>query len=194
MTLTDQQLRELALELASLAGVVANVCDHAEHNEPMDMREVRESGQRLRAMALAAASAAERDPIALYGERLGAIELRNVLHHADAFDGPSAISRARTWRDLQLAQIEHDRWYHIDVIGMPKAEQLRHYALHLAKLAAAAADVAQTGTGHDDFVVRRVADMLLFGIKLSTVTGERLTERSLGASAAEVSPPYAFSA
>jgi hypothetical protein len=172
--LTESQLTDAALSLASIAGVVANVCDHAEHNEPTPIRDVRGSAERLRALAVKIARAAGREPLVLYAERLGAIERRNVLHRESRFDGNAAVREARSWRDLQLAQIEHDRFYHLDVAGLTKADQLRHYALHLAKLAGAAADVLASRTGYEDFVTRRVADMLLFGIKLSTVTGERL--------------------
>jgi hypothetical protein len=173
---TEAQLTDAALGLAAIAGVVANVCDHAEHNEPADMRDVRRSADRLRGLAVTTARAAGRHPVALYGARLGMIERRNVVHHEGAFDGEAAVREAATWRDLQLIQIEHDRCYHTDVMGLTKADQLRHYALHLAKLAGAAAEVVAAGAGHEDFVTRRVADMLLFGIKLSTVTGERLTD------------------
>ena len=48
--------------------------------------------------------------------------------------GHKAIYTANSWRALQLVQAEHDRHYHPDVCGLTKGEQLRHYALHLAKI------------------------------------------------------------
>jgi len=163
-----------ALELGSIAGVVANVCDHVEHNEAADPMEVRVAGQRLRSIAVRLASSSGRSIIDLYAERLRVIETRNVLHHHGGFDGAAAIDDTASWRELQLLQIEHDRSYHPDVFGLAKADQLRHYALHLAKLAAAAADTARGFIAPEDFLVRRVPDMLLFGVKLATVTGEKL--------------------
>ncbi len=106
------------------------------------------------------------------------IEARNVLHGQGAFDGPALVNETASWRELQLVQIEHDRFYHPDVVGLTKADQLRHYALHLAKLSAAAAETARELTPEEDFVTRRVPDMVLFGIKLATVTGEKLADES----------------
>ena len=78
-------------------------------------------------------------------------------------------------------EVEHDRRYHPDVLGLSKSDQLRHYALHLAKLAGAMAQVA-AGRGDDaDFRARRLPDLLLFGLKLSTVAGERLGSDALPA-------------
>lgn len=174
MPISCEQLTEEALELSSIAGVVANVCDHAEHNEAADPLEVRMAGRRLRRTALRLARATDYSVTSLYRQRLHAIEVRNVLHHAEAFDGAAMVTETASWRELQLIQVKHDRFYHPDVIGLTKSDQLRHYALHLAKLAAAAADTARGSVSHDDFVARRLPDMLLFGLKLATVTGEKL--------------------
>lgn len=174
MGLAQEDVVAAALELSSIAGVVGNVCDHVEHNEAADPMEVRIAGQRLRSIAVRLASNSGRSITDLYGERLSAIEARNVLHCAGSFDGAAAVKGAESWRDIQLLQVKHDRFYHPDVIGLTKADQLRHYALHLAKLAGAAADTARGFTPSDDFVGRRVPDMLLFGVKLATVTGEKL--------------------
>jgi hypothetical protein len=174
MKLTHAYMDSLVLELARIAGDVANVCDHAEHNEPVDLECIRQSGQKLRALAMSTAEEFGTDGLALYSQRLALIENRNVSHHELSFDGKRSAEAAQTWRDLQLVQAEHDRSYHPDVIGLKKADQLRHYALHLAKLAGAGAGVIAGDVDETDFVTRRVADMLLFGIKLSTVSGEKL--------------------
>src|SRR5207244_1518377 len=105
------------------------------------------------------------DLFELYAERLGAIEARNVVARLGAYDGHAAALAATTWRQLQVVQIEHDRYYHADVAGLAKAEQLRHYALHLVKIVGAFACPADP----DDVVSRRLADTLLFAIKLHTV-------------------------
>ena len=174
MGLSQEDLVAAALELSSIAGVVGNVCDHVEHNESADPMEVRVAGQRLRAIAVHLATRSGRSIMDLYAERLRAIEERNVLYRDGGFDGAQGVTKTASWRELQMVQIEHDRFYHPDVIGLTKADQLRHYALHLAKLAACAADTARGFTACDDFLHRRVPDMLLFGIKLATVTGEKL--------------------
>lgn len=164
-----------ALRIAPAAAAVANYCDHVEHNELADPAWVTAAGEQLRDAAVEFAGAAGVDPLELYAERLGAIEARNVLYHPDAFDGHGAALRATTWRDLQLLQFEHDRAYHPDVLGLTKCDQLRHYALHLAKIVGAFA----AGTDDDDLLRRRLPDTLLFGIKLSTVMGSRLPDGPL---------------
>ena len=134
MGLSQPELIAAALELSSIAGAVGNVCDHVEHNEAADPMEVRVAGRRLRTVAVRLATNAGRSITDLYGERLRVIETRNVLHQDGGFDGAAGVSETSSWRELQLLQIEHDRFYHPDVIGLTKADQLRHYALHLAKL------------------------------------------------------------
>jgi hypothetical protein len=79
-----------------------------------------------------------------------------------------------TWRQLQRAQWEHDRHYHPDVLDLSRFKQLRHYTFHLAKLTGAA---AETRSGDEsDFLARRLPDLLLFGLKLATLTNEQLPD------------------
>jgi hypothetical protein len=98
-----------------------------------------------------------------------------VLAQPGGFDGHAAALAAETWRDLQLVQIDHDRRYHADVFGLAKAEQLRHYALHLAKIVGAFAEAAD----YAELINRRLPDVLLFAIKLQTVMGKRLSDEPL---------------
>jgi hypothetical protein len=170
-----------ALELAQAAAAVANYCDHAEHNEGVDRAWVTGAARALRDIACAIAAHEEQDLRDRYAARLRQIEQRNPLWSPADLDGGALVEQAATWRDLQLAQAEHDRRYHPDVVGMAKLDQLRHYALHVAKLVGAVAQVAQGGTDRADFCARRLPDLLLFGLKLSTVTGASLAEDALPA-------------
>lgn len=162
------------LDLAAASAAVANYCDHVEHNERVEIEWVRDAARTLRETALWLCELAEVDPVELYAERLAVIEERNVHHSEHSHDGPAAARGVREWRALQLVQDGHDHAYHYDVVGLTKSEQLRHYALHVSKLAGACADAAQGRLDQEDFLSRRVADMLLFGMKLSTVTSEKL--------------------
>jgi hypothetical protein len=162
------------LDVAPASAAVANYCDHVEHNERVEIAWVRDAARILRQTSLWLCELAGVDPVELYADRLAVIEERNVHHSADSHDGAAAARRVCDWRALQLAQDGHDHAYHYDVVGLTKSEQLRHYALHVAKLAGACADAAQGRLDQDDFLSRRVADMLLFGVKLSTVTSEKL--------------------
>lgn len=167
------------LELARASALVANYCDHVEHNEPADRVWVTEAARTARDIALMIATHEDEELVELYAARLRQIERRNPLWSEGDLDGGELALNASTWRDLQLAQVEHDRRYHPDVIGLTKMDQLRHYALHLAKLVGAAAELA-AGTGdRASFRARRLPDLLLFGIKLATVSGERLDETPL---------------
>jgi len=178
-SITSEPYVDWALEMARCSAAIANFCDHIEHNETADRGWVRDSGHVLRAIACAIASHESEDLRALYVARLRAIEQRNPLWDSGAIDGGALAERADTWRALQLAQAEHDRRYHPDVVGLAKFDQLRHYGLHVAKLAGALAEMAQGLTDPEDFRARRLPDMLLFGIKLATVIGQRLPEAPL---------------
>lgn len=165
-------LEDAPRRLARAAAAVANYCDHAEHLEEVDRAVIAATGRELRALAVEVAAAHGIDIVAIYRERLEAVERRHPLYPAGGFAAVDAISAAATWRDLQIAQREHDRNYHPDVFGLSRYEQLRHYAFHLAKLAGAAADAVGGDTA--DFLERRLPDALLFGIKLATLVGEAL--------------------
>lgn len=166
-----------ALKIAPLAAAVANFCDHVEHNETADRAWVLEASARLRELTGELCASLGLSLTDVYAERLGAIEARNVLAAPGSYDGHHAALQARTWRDLQVVQATHDRYYHPDVAGLSKLEQLRHYALHLAKVVGAFAQPADS----DDLVHRRLPDAILFAIKLSTVMGARLSDASLPA-------------
>lgn len=176
------------LQLASAAAAVANYCDHADHNELTERRWVMDAAGTLRELACQIAAHEGQDVLARYAARLRQIEQRNPLWGPLELDGGSLVERAGSWRELQLAQAEHDRRYNSDVIGLSKMGQLQHYALHVAKLAGATAELAAGRGTRDDFLQRRLPDLLLFGIKLSTVMGERLAEEPLPATA----KPLAF--
>ncbi len=167
--------RAFALEIAPAVGDVATYCDKVEHNEPADPKAVADAGAAIEQAVVALARQFGTDVVSAYADRLAVIETRNVLDYPTAYDGAAAVREARTWRDLQLVQVEHDRHFHPDVIGLHKLDQLRHYVLHLAKLVGAFA----AATDGDDLLARRLPDCLLFAIKLRTVTGTRMADEPL---------------
>lgn len=167
------------LELAVATAGAANYCDHAEHNEEVECLWITDAGRVARRLACAIAADADIDLLDFYANRLRTIETRNPLSDRQGFDGSEAAMKARNWRQLQLVQVEHDRHYHPDVFGLSRFAQLNHYTLHLAKLTGALADVAAGKREAADFYKSRLADLLLFGVKLATVTGEVLPERTL---------------
>jgi hypothetical protein len=164
-----------AAQLATASASVAGYCDRAEHLEPADPALIRAAGAILRDLALELAAERQIDLVQGYRGRLESVEQRHPLYPAGGFAAVEEISEfGATWRDLQRVQWEHDRHYHPDVLGLSRYEQLRHYAFHLAKLAGAAAEAA---SGDDrDFFARRLPDVLLFGLKLATLTNEQLPD------------------
>lgn len=165
--------------VAKATSQVANYCDHADHNEPVDASWVLGAAESVRSVAQGIAAREGIDIVEAYASRLHEIEARNVQGPFASFDGPSEARHARSWRELQRVQAEHDRLYHPDVVGLHKSAQLQHYVLHLAKLVGALADQPSSGDRHVDFVTRRLPDMLLFGIKLSTVMGQKLPDTKI---------------
>ncbi len=162
--------------LAKATGQVANYCDHADHNEALDASWVLGAAEAVRNVAQRIAAGEGIDLVEAYADRLDEIEARNVQGPFDSFDGPAEARHALSWRELQRVQAEHDRLYHPDVVGLHKSDQLQHYTLHLAKLVGALAEQPSSGDRHVDFVTHRLPDMLLFGIKLSTVMGQKLPD------------------
>lgn len=186
MSKLDDAYLEASVKLALAAGSVANYCDSVEHNEPADTAWVTEAGATLRSVATELAAAIDEELVALYAARLESIEQRGVAASLPgAFSGSAAAREARTWFDLQLVQVQHDRHFHPDVAGLSKYDQLRHYAFHLAKLAAAATGGLEDEQLRADVVERRLADTLLFGLTLATVMGQRLEQVPLPNAASE---------
>ena len=169
-----------AVAIALAAASVSGYCDSAEHNETVDRRLVLEAGETLRSESLELGRTLGHDIFDLYARRLEAIEKRGVAGALPgSFDGRVAAEGALTWLDLQVAQLAHDREYHPDVAGLSNFDQLRHYAFHLAKLAGVYVSARYDATARVDLEDRRLADTLLFGIKLSTVMGQRLDDSQL---------------
>jgi len=172
---------QLALrEVSRVAGAVALHCDRTEHNESPDGNTVREAAHRMRYLAVSLAEDMQVDLVALYASRLAAVEYAS--HVEPLLPSPAAeIGAARTWRGVQLAQLRHDRHYHPDVFGLSRRDQLIHVTLHLSKLSAAVALLFEADQGvWADFTRRRLPDIALFGVKLSSVAGESIDKESVG--------------
>jgi hypothetical protein len=171
------ELSEAAARLAITSASVNAYCDKAEHLEPTDTSVIRAAGASLRMLAFELAASRGIDLVQAYRRRLESVEQRHPLYPAAGFAAVDAIpDRGATWRLLQQVQWEHDRNYHPDVLGLSRYEQLRHYAFHLAKLAGAA--VEASAGDERDFLERRLPDVLLFGIKLATLTNEKLPDNA----------------
>lgn len=162
--------------LVRVVGSLAQFCDRAEHNEGTERASVSAAGEALRECGVALLRARAVDPVAAYAERLASMETRHPLGGAGVFDAHEQIPLAKTWRDLQRFQVRHDAVYHPDVCGLAKIEQLRHYTLHLAKLAWL---LQEHALGHKQLISPerdRFVDILVFGVKMATVCGTLLPD------------------
>lgn len=175
MAISDDVLSEVVRALVRVTGRLARFCDRAEHNEGVERATVAESAAELRGMSTLLLHRCGVDPVGAYGERLAAMEARHPLAGAGLFDAADQVPLAKTWRDLQVVQARHDAVYHPDVLGLAKIEQLRHYTLHLAKLAWLLQDREEM-LQDAQLVLDRITDLLVFGVKLSSVCGELLPD------------------
>jgi len=139
-----------------------------------------DAGRRLRNLAVVIAEELGIDMLHAYARRLERLEAKHVLGPGD-LRIPERIRIAHSWRDLQLAQAEHDATFHADVWGMSKRQQLLHFALHLAKLAGRYASI----TRDDQVALIELSDVIvpdvtIFGIKLATVMNVKLADAPFG--------------
>jgi hypothetical protein len=180
MMLHEPEMKVLiALRLGVLAAAVANYCDHAEHNEALDRAWITHAGDEMRDLATQIAVETKTNLVEFYSRRLASIESANVLASTRLSNGAASALSAKTWRELQLVQVQHDRDYHPDVIGLHRFDQLRHYSLHISKLVGAFSRNALGSDNEQELLERRLPDLLLFGLKLATVMNEKLPDDPL---------------
>jgi hypothetical protein len=178
---SGDQLNQCLRSIARAAGDLATYCDKVEHNEPTDTAVVLRSAERLRTVGEYLAVIAKVPLRDCYARRLHEFETGHVLASADAPSTWQAVVVAETARELQLAQQRHDRYYHPDIFGLSKQDQLRHYTMHVTKIIGSLAEVCSEPDRWREFEAERLPDLVLFGVKISTVAGEELGDVRLPA-------------
>lgn len=164
-------------DLAIVSGMVGTYLDHHSHVEDVRCQDIIDAGHGARVLACRLAQELDSDLRELYAHR---IERREATHlMAGVFDGGAALRSAKTWLEWQRAQLMHDFYFHPDVTGMPRYEQLTHFGMHLAKLGKLLAEASRDTGRIDEFVRDRLPDVLCFGIKLATVVNHTLPEDPL---------------
>ena len=172
-------LEESQRAVTRAAADLAGFCEHVEHNEPNSVESAANAGDRLREIASQLSVHCRVSLVARYAARIRAVEEKSLLRHATLFEdemslvGADALTLATTWDELQIGQIIHDRQFHPDVFGMPKIDQIRHYTLHVTKLAGLFVD-AIDNNNWDAFQQDRLADIAIFGVKIATVCNVKL--------------------
>lgn len=173
--LLEASQRALTRAAADLAGF----CEHVEHNESNSVDEAAHAGDRLREIATQLSACSGLSLAAVYAERIRYVEERSLMRHASLFDdalelpGVAALEDAKSWDEIQIGQIIHDRQFHPDVFGLPKIEQVRHYTFHVTKLAGLLVDAIDKNDW-SSFRQERLADIAIFGVKIATVCNVQL--------------------
>lgn len=168
--LLERSLRELAIAV----GRLATYCDKTEHNEPWDAGGVRQSGLVFRDLAQNLAATAGISLRESYAQRLRELEGGHLWGGSRSPAAWECVEKAGSWAELQQAQAEHDRYYHPDIFGLSKQDQLRHYTLHMAKITGHLAEVCAEPIRWTQFAATRLPDLALFGVKIASVAGEHL--------------------
>ena len=176
----DRELLEASQRaLTKAAARLAGFCEHVEHNEPNSVSEAAHAGERLREIAAELSARSGLSLAEMYAARIRAVEQGSLLRHLSLFDtgaglvGADALDMAKTWDEVQVCQVIHDRQFHPDVFGLPKVEQIRHYTFHVTKLAGLFVE-AIDNDDWESFQSERLADVAIFGVKIATVCNIRL--------------------
>ncbi len=175
--MSDKQVQVSAFaDLVEVTGRLSQFCDRLEHNEGADRMELLDVGRLLRESAVVAIRASSVKLRDRYADRLEELESRNVLRWDGDAHWPDRIRHAKTWREVQVAQARHDATYHPDVVGLPRAEQVRHYTLHLSKLVWKMYRACEDDITWNSFAESRLIDLVVFGVKLATVANYSLSD------------------
>ena len=181
-SLLEQSLHLLIRATADLA----RYCEHVEHNEPHSVADALSAGERIRSIAATLSATSDISLATIYAARIRMVEEKSPMRHVSRrhgsvdLSGADVIDAARTWRELQIGQLIHDRQFHPDVFGLSKIDQIRHYTLHMAKLAGCFVEALDNDTW-DMFQHNHLADVAIFGVKIATVCNSELPELSVDA-------------
>jgi hypothetical protein len=166
-------VRSAALELVEATAEIARYCDHVDHVELAEVQSVLEAAASIRSSASVLAGASGQRLQQAWADRLAAFESRHpVLEPSEA---PESIRVSRTWRELQLAQYGHDAIFHPDILGLTRHDQLVHAVVHLVKAQGALCRSLRAPDPAENVAIHAV-DCAVFGVKIATLCGERLTD------------------
>lgn len=171
-------LEGCARGLIRVAAALAAFCEHVEHNEPTIHQLPSDAARRLRAIAVDLAAGTKIDLAKAYAARIAHVEHGSLYSQVPGspipfLPGADAMTSAETWAEFQIAQVVHDRQFHPDVFGLSKIDQLRHYTLHVTKLAGLLIDAIDSNDWQS-FSPHRLSDLAIFGVKIATTCNDRL--------------------
>lgn len=180
----DQALLERCTRsVTRAAATFAGFCEHVEHNEPNAVGDVLVAARSLRTTACELAESAGLSLKSEYDARIEAVEKASAHRHVrgpldEDLSGALALRLSTTWQEVQISQSIHDRQFHPDVFGLSKIDQMRHYTLHVAKLAGFMVDAVEFDDWRS-FAEGRLADLAIFGVKIATVCNEKLPDTAV---------------
>lgn len=176
-------VEESARGLIRVAAALAGFCEHVEHNEPTISQMPTDAARRLRSIAVDLATNTDIDLAHAYATRIAQVEVASLHSQVPGsptpfLPGADAMAIASTWAEFQVAQVIHDRQFHPDVFGLSKIDQLRHYTLHVTKLAGLLVDAIDSNDW-PSFSPNRLSDLAIFGVKIATTCNDRLPASAL---------------
>ena len=133
--------KECLNALEHVINKLSTYLEHKDHCESTNDADIDIASQRLIKLAVILAQRQGVHLPTIYADRLFQIEEANIgIYHTlnqpgvTNPTGAARIARAESWRDFQVGQFIHDQEFHLQILGNPQHDQLRHYTFHIAKL------------------------------------------------------------
>lgn len=166
---------ELVLSLMRVCGDLAQRCLNAKRDVEGDRRAFRFAGRSLRLNGTELICAIGHNPLEDCAGRLRETASEKGVSYTPAFGQEANRDVLPSWRDLQLAEAEHQRLCDLEIAGLPLQQQMCRYAISLTAIAGAVAQAVESYAVEDESW-RAFVDLLLISLRFSTIAGESLTD------------------
>lgn len=173
MAIGSDQSLECALELAELSGRFATGC--LETGAPSEAALTR-AAKYLRIMGIELVCSAELDPIEVCATRLKELGEESAIP-SESFNSERAVFTAVSWREFQLAVMDHDVCFTPHFSQLSTRDQFIQRTLEIAKLGGEMTQsLGDLEMPPSDELRRQLADIVILGIRLATAAGEVLPD------------------
>lgn len=164
------------------AATLSKHCEHVEHCESNSVNDINLVSEKLLQIALSIAIENKINLAEVYLKKLQTVEAKKHLQKTLLNEDPSLqagpLTKDITWQKIQINQLIYDRQSEPNMLGIPKYEQVRHYALQITKLASLLFEATENNQ-LKDFCDKHLADIAIIGVKLATLRGIKLPDLEL---------------